>query len=103
MVVATSVVNMYAKSQQIDYTRRVFEYSLKKDLIPWNALLVAYVEHALSSKALELFHQMQHQSFQPNVLWYLGTPCFLHSEGIIWSMRQKIYSHKCVPLVLNLM
>ncbi|KNA08736.1 hypothetical protein SOVF_160020 [Spinacia oleracea] len=68
MVVATSMVNMYAKSKEIDYARRVFDSSLEKDLVLWNALLAAYAELGLSGKALELFYQMQLQGLQPNVI-----------------------------------
>uniref|UniRef100_A0A803MQ73 Pentatricopeptide repeat-containing protein n=1 Tax=Chenopodium quinoa TaxID=63459 RepID=A0A803MQ73_CHEQI len=67
-VVAASMVNMYAKSKEIDNARRVFEYSVEKDLVLWNALLAAYAELGLSGRALELFYQMQLQGYHPNVI-----------------------------------
>ncbi|XP_050379630.1 pentatricopeptide repeat-containing protein At5g55740, chloroplastic-like, partial [Argentina anserina] len=42
VVVASSIVDLYAKCDKIDYARRTFESATTGDLVLWNTLLAAY-------------------------------------------------------------
>ncbi|KAK2967768.1 hypothetical protein RJ640_029664 [Escallonia rubra] len=68
VVVASSVVDMYAKCQRIDDARRVFESATKKDLVLWNTILAAYADLGLSGETLKLFYQMQLEGVPPSVI-----------------------------------
>lgn len=67
VVVASSIVDMYAKCGRIDCARQVFSSSTDKDVILWNTLLAAYADVGHSGEALKLFYQMQLESVPPNV------------------------------------
>lgn len=68
VVVATSIVDMYAKCERIDSARQVFDSAGKRDLVFWNTMLAAYAELGLSGEALKLFYQMQLEGVRPNVV-----------------------------------
>ncbi|XP_022755089.1 pentatricopeptide repeat-containing protein At5g55740, chloroplastic isoform X2 [Durio zibethinus] len=67
VVVASSIVDMYAKCGRIDCARQVFSSTTKKDIIFWNTLLAAYADVGHSGEALKLFYQMELESVPPNV------------------------------------
>ncbi|THG20005.1 pentatricopeptide repeat-containing protein At5g55740, chloroplastic [Camellia sinensis] len=68
VVVAGSIVNMYAKCERISHARRVFDSTTMRDLVLWNTLLAAYAVLGLSGEALKLFYQMQLEGVPPNVI-----------------------------------
>lgn len=68
VVVASSIVDMYAKCGRIDYAGHVFSSTTNKDIILWNTLLAAYANVGHSGEALKLFFQMQLESVPPNVV-----------------------------------
>ncbi|KAK3028073.1 hypothetical protein RJ639_039364 [Escallonia herrerae] len=68
VVVASSVVDMYAKCQRIDDARRVFGSATKKDLVLWNTILAAHADLGLSGETLKLFYQMQLEGVPPSVI-----------------------------------
>ncbi|CAN8248316.1 unnamed protein product [Cochlearia groenlandica] len=72
IVLASNVVDMYAKCGRIVDAKKVFDSTVHKDLILWNTLLAAYAESGLSGEALRLFYEMQLESVPPNVItWNL--------------------------------
>lgn len=83
VVVASSIVNMYAKCGKITYARRVFDSTKRRDLVLWNTLLAAYAEKGLSGETLKLFYQMQLESVPPNVIsWNSVILGFLRSGDV---------------------
>ncbi|CAH8358833.1 unnamed protein product [Eruca vesicaria subsp. sativa] len=72
IVLASTVIDMYAKCDSIVDAKKVFDSTVQKDLILWNTLLAAYAESGLSGEALRLFYEMQLESVPPNVItWNL--------------------------------
>ncbi|GMI81237.1 chlororespiratory reduction 21 [Hibiscus trionum] len=67
VVVASSIVDMYAKCGRIDYAGHVFCSTTNKDIVLWNTLLAAYASVGHSGETLKLFYQMQLESVPPNV------------------------------------
>ncbi|PKI66704.1 pentatricopeptide repeat-containing protein At5g55740, chloroplastic [Punica granatum] len=68
MVVANSIIDMYASCGRIDFAKIVFDSSIRRDLIMWNTIIGAYAEVGESSEALRLFHQMQLEGISPDVI-----------------------------------
>ncbi|PON39692.1 Tetratricopeptide-like helical domain containing protein [Parasponia andersonii] len=68
VVVASSIVDMYAKCNRIDCARRVFDSITKGDLVLWNTMLAAYADLGHSGEALKLFYQMQLDGVPPSVI-----------------------------------
>ncbi|KAM7509441.1 hypothetical protein LguiA_019894 [Lonicera macranthoides] len=68
VVVASSIIDMYANCERILEARTVFNSTMKKDLVLWNTILAAYAEKGLSGETLSLFYQMQLEGVPPNVI-----------------------------------
>lgn len=68
VVVASSIIDMYAKCEKLECARQVFDSMIKRDLIVWNTLLAAYAEQGQSGETLKLFYQMQLEGLPLNVI-----------------------------------
>lgn len=68
VVVASSVLDMYAKCERIDDAKQVFNSATHRDVVTWNTLLAAYADLGLSGEALRIFYQMQLEGVSPNVI-----------------------------------
>ncbi|CAK9178475.1 unnamed protein product [Ilex paraguariensis] len=64
--VANSLIDTYAKSGNIVYSKALFDGISTKDIITWNTLITGAVLHGCCHDALELFDQMRKEGFTPN-------------------------------------
>ncbi|KAK9079374.1 hypothetical protein SSX86_001045 [Deinandra increscens subsp. villosa] len=64
VVVGTGLLDMYAKCECLDYTRRVFDLINVKNEVTWSAMIAACVACDSTMEALELF---DHVKTGPNV------------------------------------
>ncbi|KAG2692654.1 hypothetical protein I3760_08G062700 [Carya illinoinensis] len=64
--IANSLIDTYAKSGNIAYSRTIFDGISSKDVITWNSLIGGYVLHGYADNALDLFNQMKKLRFRPN-------------------------------------
>ncbi|XP_024522710.1 pentatricopeptide repeat-containing protein At1g11290, chloroplastic-like [Selaginella moellendorffii] len=70
MFVASSLVDLYAKSGSMEDSRRLFDRMKSRDVVSWTALISGYVQSGQAKLALQLLHRMQEQGCQPNALTY---------------------------------
>ncbi|XP_044463541.1 pentatricopeptide repeat-containing protein At5g55740, chloroplastic [Mangifera indica] len=68
MVVASSILDMYAKCERTNDAREIFNSISHRDIVMWNAILSAYANLGLSGETLRLFYQMQLEGTSPNVI-----------------------------------
>ncbi|GAV86698.1 PPR domain-containing protein/PPR_2 domain-containing protein/PPR_3 domain-containing protein, partial [Cephalotus follicularis] len=64
--VANALIDTYAKSGNIAYSRTIFDGMLFRDIITWNSLIYGYVLHGRPDAALDLFDQMMQLELKPN-------------------------------------
>eukprot|EP01018_Ginkgo_biloba_P038447 Gb_32439 [translate_table: standard] len=64
--VGCALVDMYAKCENIDDARQLFDRMPERDEVSWNAMIAAYARHERGEEALKLFLQMQHAGTKPN-------------------------------------
>lgn len=64
--VANSLIDTFAKTGNIMYSRTIFDSLLTKDIITWNTLIAGYVIHGRSVDAIKLFERMKNTEFVPN-------------------------------------
>lgn len=57
-VVATALMDMYAKCGCIDDGYQVFSMKLVKDVVAWTLMISSFSDVGYSNKAMELFHEM---------------------------------------------
>nr|XP_051207127.1 pentatricopeptide repeat-containing protein At2g46050, mitochondrial-like [Lolium perenne] len=58
LVVATALLDMYAKCGRVAEARRVFDAMLLRNSVSWNAMIVCYGQHGGGKEALQLFVSM---------------------------------------------
>ncbi|KAK6146583.1 hypothetical protein DH2020_020452 [Rehmannia glutinosa] len=73
LVLRTSLVDMYAKCGAIEEALVVFrEVSTRKtDVLIWNAMIGGLATHGFTSKALEIYVEMQNLGIKPDEITYL--------------------------------
>ncbi|KAH7865595.1 hypothetical protein Vadar_008731 [Vaccinium darrowii] len=66
LAVANSLIDSYAKSGTILYSRNIFDGMSNKDVTTWNRMIAGYVLHGHSCVALNLFDLMEKVGLKPN-------------------------------------
>ncbi|KAH7567983.1 hypothetical protein JRO89_XS07G0205800 [Xanthoceras sorbifolium] len=58
VMIGTSLINMYAKCNDILASRKVFDYMSERNVVTWNAMIGGYLKHGNTDSASILFDQM---------------------------------------------
>lgn len=66
LFVGSATVDMYGKSGEISYMRKVFDGLQTKNVVTWTAILTAYLHNELFEEALKLFPRMDLENVVPN-------------------------------------
>eukprot|EP01018_Ginkgo_biloba_P018757 Gb_28582 [translate_table: standard] len=66
VVVATALIDMYAKCRSLDIARLLFDKMPKKSVVSWSVMISGYAQNGHANEALTLFHQMQLEHIKPN-------------------------------------
>ncbi|KAK2430326.1 pentatricopeptide repeat-containing protein [Trifolium repens] len=66
LLVSNLLIDSYAKSGNLMYSRNVFYGLSGKNVVSWNSMLSGYVLHGCSESAIDLFNRMRKQGLQPN-------------------------------------
>lgn len=84
LIVRTALVNMYGKCGSLKDALDVFETSPETDVVAWNAMVTAYVQHGQGREALHVFKQMQQQAVMPNRVTYITVieACAIHAVQV---------------------
>ncbi|KAJ4838016.1 hypothetical protein Tsubulata_030948 [Turnera subulata] len=64
--ITNALIDSYAKSGQIEYSRTIFSGASSKDVITWNSLISGYVIHGFPDLALDTFNHMRNMGFKPS-------------------------------------
>ncbi|KAI4323099.1 hypothetical protein L6164_022732 [Bauhinia variegata] len=59
------LIDTYAKSGNIMYSRTIFDAMSFKDIITWNSMIAGYVLHGCSEPAIHLFDRLRKDRLQP--------------------------------------
>uniref|UniRef100_A0A0D9WS42 Uncharacterized protein n=1 Tax=Leersia perrieri TaxID=77586 RepID=A0A0D9WS42_9ORYZ len=66
MFVGSSLLDMYAKSENIQEARRVFDMLPERDVVSCTAIISGYAQQGLDEEALDLFRQLYSEGMQCN-------------------------------------
>jgi pentatricopeptide repeat protein len=80
IVLATALVDMYAKCGVLVRAREAFEQLPVRNVVVWSALIAGYVQHGHGDEAMECFRKMQDEGVYPNFVTFISV---LKSCGII--------------------
>ncbi|KAK9064756.1 hypothetical protein SSX86_016138 [Deinandra increscens subsp. villosa] len=99
--VGTSLVDMYAKSGDIENSKRVFNNMTEKNEVSWTAMIQGLAENGFAEESLELFEEMQETtSIKPNELILLAilfacSHCGLVDKGLhYFNLMEPLYKIK---------
>ncbi|XP_024521299.1 pentatricopeptide repeat-containing protein At2g13600-like [Selaginella moellendorffii] len=85
ILVANTLVDMYAKCGSFSSARRVFEKMENRDLVSWNAMISGYAQAGEAELALELFRRMlENGSFVPDGVTFMAA---LKACGILGALK----------------
>ncbi|KAL8262469.1 hypothetical protein R6Q59_023818 [Mikania micrantha] len=113
-VVVSSLISMYSKCGFMDDASLLFETTIKKDTVSWNAMIVAHSYHGSALKALKLFSSMTESGYQPDHLTFLGLLTGCAHSGMVkeswecfklmeknWKIRPTAEHYACMIDVLG--
>jgi pentatricopeptide repeat protein len=66
LMLATALIDMYAKCGELAAAKIVSEQLPKRDVVSWTALIAGYVRHGFCDEALNFFSQMKSEGLVPN-------------------------------------
>ncbi|XP_020579029.1 pentatricopeptide repeat-containing protein At4g39530-like [Phalaenopsis equestris] len=81
--IASTLIDMYAKSGSIEDASKVFENLSTKDRIAWTALIDGYAQHGMGINALESFSKMIEDGIYPNVVTFVSLLNACSHSGLI--------------------
>ncbi|KAF8103931.1 hypothetical protein N665_0182s0038 [Sinapis alba] len=67
-----SLIDMYAKSGEIEDAVLAFEEMEEKDVRSWTSLISGYGRHGDIEKAIDLYNRMEHEGIKPNDVTFLA-------------------------------
>jgi pentatricopeptide repeat protein len=83
IVVATALVDMYAKCGSIDNARQLFDEISDKNVVSWNTMIAAYGMHGYGEEALALFDVMQPEGMQPDHITFICVLSACSHAGLV--------------------
>lgn len=69
--VGTTLLTMYGKSGDVFLAEYVFSRLVHRNVVSWNAMLSAFVEHDKGEKALTLYRHMHEEGLRPHEFTYV--------------------------------
>ncbi|PKA52025.1 Pentatricopeptide repeat-containing protein [Apostasia shenzhenica] len=70
--ISSTLVDMYAKSGNMQDSQLMFEKMLERDFVSWNAIICGYANHGFGMEALRMFERMQMEKIVPNHATFLA-------------------------------
>lgn len=89
--VESALIDMYTKCSQIEDAYHVFQYSVKKDVVLWTAMISGYAQQGLNEEALELFGRMLSSGIEANMVTFVSVLCACAGLAAI---KQGTYIHE---------
>lgn len=72
IVVANTLINMYAKCNHLCEAMSVFDSIVSRDDVSWNAMLAAFAQNGHGKEAVDLFYQMQLEGMKCDKVTFLS-------------------------------
>ncbi|KAH7549832.1 hypothetical protein JRO89_XS13G0088500 [Xanthoceras sorbifolium] len=67
-----TLIHMYANCGKIEVARKVFDGTSKSDVFAWNSMFAGHVRTRRCKEALDVFHDMQMASAEPNEVTFVS-------------------------------
>ncbi|CAA0381082.1 unnamed protein product [Arabidopsis thaliana] len=70
--ICSTLVDMYSKCGDLHDSRLMFEKSLRRDFVTWNAMICGYAHHGKGEEAIQLFERMILENIKPNHVTFIS-------------------------------
>ncbi|XP_057870782.1 pentatricopeptide repeat-containing protein At4g02750-like isoform X2 [Cryptomeria japonica] len=70
-VLASALVQMYAKCGSIDRARQLFDKMPQRNVVAWTVMIAGYAQNGLVERALETFNEMQLAGVKPTSITFV--------------------------------
>lgn len=91
-LVGNSLIDMYAKCGQLDYSEKIFNEMDHKDTISWNVMLSGYAVHGHGDRSIELFSIMQESHVQIDSVSFVSVLSACRHAGLVEEGRKIFHS-----------
>lgn len=82
-VIASALVDMYAKCGCVEYSIRVFEIITYPSVVSYTTMIVAAAKYGLGKMSLQLFSEMVERRIKPNDVTFLGVLHACSHSGLV--------------------
>ncbi|KAF8387802.1 hypothetical protein HHK36_026459 [Tetracentron sinense] len=100
-VVASTLVDMYAKCGCINYSGKVFRRIQDLSVIPYTSMIMGAAKHGLGTLSLDLFEEMLERGINPNDVTFVGVLHGCSHSGLVEvgleHLRSMTEKHGIVP------
>ncbi|KAL5208318.1 hypothetical protein ABZP36_032753 [Zizania latifolia] len=87
-VVATALVDMYAKCGSLEMARQVFAGMAERDVFAYTAMISGLSDHGRCREAIELFGRMQAEGVRPNEVTFICVLSACGRAGLVGCARE---------------
>ncbi|KAE9602000.1 putative tetratricopeptide-like helical domain, DYW domain-containing protein [Lupinus albus] len=82
-VIATTLVDMYAKCGCVHYSTKVFRRIQNPSVIPYTSMIVGAAKYGLGTLSLQLFEEMVDRRIKPNDVTFVGALHACSHSGLV--------------------
>ncbi|KAM5569019.1 pentatricopeptide repeat-containing protein [Rosa sericea] len=82
-VIASAMVDMYAKCGSVEYSDKVFRRIPNPTVIPYTSMIVAAAKYGLGKMSLQLFKEMIDRGIKPNDVTFVGVLHACSHAGLV--------------------
>ncbi|KAJ1271856.1 hypothetical protein BS78_06G158100 [Paspalum vaginatum] len=80
----SALMDMYSKCGDVISSFEIFkELKNKRDIMPWNSMIVGFAKNGYANEAILLFHKMQELQLKPDQVTFLGVLIACSHAGLI--------------------
>ena len=102
----TALVDMYAKSGDVNYAWLVSDRMEEGNVWTWSAMILGLAQHGFANEALDLFRKMmKNSSISPNYVTFLGALCACSHAGLLNDGYKYFHDmehvHRIKPLMIH--
>ncbi|XP_049385157.1 pentatricopeptide repeat-containing protein At3g20730 isoform X2 [Solanum stenotomum] len=101
VAMSNALVDMYAKTGEIEDANNVFQHMTEKNVISWTSMISAYGVHGRGVDAVSYFKKMECEGFEPNDITFLSLLFACSHNGLTaegWKcFSEMVRKYKIVP------
>lgn len=88
VIIGNALVNMYSKCGSLVDSQLVFSRMNMHDIVSWNAMIAAYIEHGNDKEALKVYQQMPGAAMKPDEFTFSTILCACSSVSALTDGRK---------------